>query len=527
MSTCPTCARSYESPARFCPDDGTALVLSPPRDPLIGRLVLGTYRVTGVAGQGAAGVVYAAHDERMGRRVAIKILHHELSLHEPMRRRFIREARAIAAISHPNVIRVLDVGEVAGRPALVMEYISGRCLTNLLAAETLSQERVVAIVRQVAAALAETHARGVVHRDLKPANLMITQRRHAGDVVTVLDFGVAKLTGAMVDPGASRLTRDGEIFGTPHYVSPEQANGDEVDERSDIYSLGVVLYELLTGRVPFRGPAVAVLMGHLGRAPAPPRSIDPRIAPALAGIAMRCLEKRRADRFASATELVDALDAWSRDAHVDSVDDSHQWRAAAESHLDVVSFRAPRRRWRVLAMAALLALGITGDRVATRWLRTDTAGSAPAASHRATAEEPPHAPDAPPHTEPTDPAHALAHRRAVVVAQKGYSLRVLLPHRLVAGVSYDMVLDAWDPQGAALEAPEMVVTLERPDGSSRGIAARPARRAGRYRFQRAFTQPGIYQLRVFPPTGNATIRLFFEVDPAGSGRELSSVSKRR
>ena len=298
MRICPRCHGRYEDQSRFCPRDGAPLP-GAKDDPRIGSVLLGQFELLDVCGKGAMGTVYRAWQTGMDRQVAVKILRSELLRDPSVVKRFHREARAVARIQHPNIVTVFLVGETAdGVPFLAMEYVEGEVLADVLDRErALPAVRGLRIARQIASALADAHSFGIVHRDLKPANLLLAQRRRAADFVKVLDFGIAKILRgedappeAGDKPGESRLSRTGTIFGTPHYISPEQAAGTEVDHRADIYSLGVILYRMMTGRLPFEGTGVAVLLAHMQKAPPRPcelaADLDPRVEAGL----------RRADR---------------------------------------------------------------------------------------------------------------------------------------------------------------------------------------------------------------------------------------
>jgi hypothetical protein len=313
---CPSCEKSFSGEARFCPFDGDALVdapdWNPSADPLLGRIVDGRYEVLSVIGEGGMGTVYETRHTTLGRRFAMKVLRRDIADEEHVTR-FIREAKAAAAIGHPNIVAVSDFGELASSPPdgappvpyFVMEYLTGISLAALLRAEkTLAPVRAAEIALQCAAGLAAAHAAGVIHRDLKPDNVFLT-RSGDRELVKLLDFGVAKMSGT------GRLTRAGMVFGTPHYMSPEQAAGQSVDHRADVYALGIILYEALAGRVPFEADTyMGVLTKHMFATPEP---ID-RVAPdasklgALGPLTMRCLAKSPQDRFASMAEVVAAIE---------------------------------------------------------------------------------------------------------------------------------------------------------------------------------------------------------------------------
>jgi serine/threonine protein kinase len=251
------------------------------------------------------------------KQVAIKVLHQEMSTTPEYVARFEREAVAAARISHPNVAAATDFGRLQnGSFFLVLEYVAGTDLRTILADGPLSKERAVRIARQIASAVGAAHAVGIVHRDLKPENVMVVDAGGDPDFVKVLDFGIAKFDafGAESSAGSSSgqpaLTRIGAIFGTPDYMSPEQALGQAVDPRSDLYSIGVIFRELLSGERLFKGGAVTLMRSHvLEEAPPLPPEIARAIGPRLEGVIQRLLQKAPGARFASSAELIAALDA--------------------------------------------------------------------------------------------------------------------------------------------------------------------------------------------------------------------------
>jgi hypothetical protein len=312
MRSCPACQQRFTGTARFCPYDGDVLVdAAAPEltDPLIGLRVDGRYVVRSVLGEGGMGTVYEVQHATLGRKFALKVLRRDVAGDAEAAKRFVQEAKAAAAIGHPNIVAVSDFGELelpkVGRvPYFVMERLEGGTLAQLLEQKgRLTPERTAQILRQAASALAATHAAGVVHRDLKPDNVFLTGA--ARDFVKLVDFGVAKMAGA------GRLTRAGTVFGTPHYMSPEQAQGEQVDGRSDVYALGVIAYECLAGKLPFEADTyMGVLTKHMFAQPEPLETVvDPGVQlGALAAITMRCLAKDPAARFSSMDDLGRALD---------------------------------------------------------------------------------------------------------------------------------------------------------------------------------------------------------------------------
>jgi len=268
----------------------------------------GRYELRALLGRGGMGAVYLAHDPQLDRLVALKIprLFDDDSL--AWRERFQAEARAAANLHHPNICPVYEVGEADSRPYLTMAYIEGETLAaRLRRTGPPPIPDAIALVRTVARAMAEAHDRGIVHRDLKPANVIIDRR---GQPV-VMDFGLALRTAAT---GDERLTRSGVAMGTPSYMPPEQAGGDHdvIGPPADVYALGVVLYEVLTGQLPFRGTTIAKLLAQIERdQPPSPSALNPGIDPALEAIILKTLEKLPEKRFATAGILADALDGYS------------------------------------------------------------------------------------------------------------------------------------------------------------------------------------------------------------------------
>src|SRR3569623_716415 len=273
-------------------------------DPLVGRTVAdGRYQVLALLGVGGMRTVYRALQHPLERQVALKLIHRELAMNEKIVARFEREMRMTASIEHPHTVRVYDFGSIDGQPFLAMEYLAGRSLRTVLdTGGALPSDRLAAIGVQIAKALRAAHRAGIVHRDLKPDNVLLVDGYGERDFVKVLDFGIARPLEQ--EPGFQ--TSAGAIVGTPAYMSPEQVNGAPVDPRSDLYALGVILFELATGAPPFAGPMTVLLMAHARQAPP---SLDgfhaiPAEVRALSG---RLLEKDPAARPASADEVIDAL----------------------------------------------------------------------------------------------------------------------------------------------------------------------------------------------------------------------------
>lgn len=370
-TACPVCSARFSPDARFCPFDGAPLVGAAGADPsaraLLGSLVDGRYEVLSVIGEGGMGIVYEVRHRALGKRFALKALRPQLAREPEIAARFIQEARTAAAVSHPGLVEITDFGRLgSGQVYFVMELLEGQSLARLLKKfGRLPAERALPIVRQVAFALKAAHDSGIVHRDLKPDNIHVGRGDGGCDAIKIVDFGLAKIVGS------AGLTRAGKVFGTPHYMSPEQAAGDVVDHRADIYALGVVMYEMFTGQLPFEADSYAGILGkHLETPPTPPSELNPELK-ALGGlesVILRALEKRPGARYASLAGLLSHLDR--------TVPSPPSFRAAlepaasrrSERALDSARGLAPRRDRRQLAALAfaVVALLVLGGAVAFR-----------------------------------------------------------------------------------------------------------------------------------------------------------------
>jgi serine/threonine-protein kinase len=319
MVVCARCQTALEPGARFCSRCGYAVpgtdptlrdmaqtpVMAP--DPMIGRQVIGQYVIRRKLGEGGMGAVYLADQPSVGRNAVIKVLHPQFTRDPQMASRFEIEARAAARLTNPHIVAIYNYGDMGdGTLFLAMEHLDGQNLDDLIrGAGRLAPVRAVRIVVQACDALAEAHRAGIVHRDLKPSNIMLVPRGRDAEFVKVLDFGIAKLEGV-------KMTATGAVFGTPQYMSPEQLRGERLDGRSDLYSLAVILYELLAGQLPFRSETPAGYMHkHISEPPPAMRTIDPglEVPAALEQVVRSALAKDPADRPATADAFAEALEA--------------------------------------------------------------------------------------------------------------------------------------------------------------------------------------------------------------------------
>jgi serine/threonine-protein kinase len=272
---------------------------------LLGQKLFGTYTITDKLGEGAMGTVYLAKQGQTGQRIAIKLLTAEAQRDQETVQRFLREARVISMLSHPNVVRVFIFGETStGVSYMAMEYVDGIPLENIVRRQALPRERVIDITRQMLSAIAEAHDLGIMHRDLKPENVLLTEHRGRRDFVKILDFGIAKVQNAN-----QQLTQSGVVYGTPAYMSPEQAQALDIDARADLYSLGCMMYEMATGELPFDAKtALKILEMQAFREPTPPSEVGD-VDPRMEAIILKAMAKDADERYQSAREMLDALDA--------------------------------------------------------------------------------------------------------------------------------------------------------------------------------------------------------------------------
>jgi serine/threonine-protein kinase len=307
------------------------------------------YRLQRRLGSGGMADVWLAEDTELSRPVAVKVLHDRFAQDAQFVERFRREAAAAAGLMHPNVVGVFDRGQVDGTYYIAMEYVEGSSLKDLID-RGLNVAQAVEITRQILAAEQFAHEHGIVHRDIKPQNVIVDPEGR----IRVLDFGIARA-------GASEITQTGSVMGTAQYLSPEQAQGLDVAPSSDIYSTGVVLYEMLTGRVPFDGDsAVAVALKQVSEQPAPPSTLNPAVPPAIDAVVLRALSKDPANRFTTAAEFSQALDVAEADPH--NVRDTALFAAVVDPEAEAAAAaeerRKRRRRWIMIGLLAAVLAGL-------------------------------------------------------------------------------------------------------------------------------------------------------------------------
>lgn len=312
---CESCGHNNIEGARFCANCGITMpTATDDENKLVGKLVGGRYRITRVIGEGGMGIVYEG-EQKLGssvRKVAVKTLHTELSRDPSVTARFHRECGTVAGLEHPNTIKVYDFGAMDdGTLYIAMEYLAGKPLDRVIQDEKqLAPQRVIRLLRQVSGSLEEAHAQGIIHRDLKPENVILIERAGEKDVVKLLDFGIAARTESADAAREAKLTQQGMVLGTPPYMSPEQFTGKALDKRSDIYSLAVMAYEMLTGKLPFEATTPwQWATEHMTAQPRPfeTLSLAAPIPEPMRRAILRALSKDPAERFGAASQFVDAM----------------------------------------------------------------------------------------------------------------------------------------------------------------------------------------------------------------------------
>ena len=357
MKSCPQCKLKYPDDAAGCFLCGGALVAL--QDPLIGVTIAGRYQIEEVLGQGGMATVYAARHRLVDRPCAVKVMSPQFTRNEVIRERFRREAKAAQKLAHPNIIEIFDQGETPdGYVYLVMELLRGETLADLLEHGKVPLERGLPIMIQIARALARAHDLEVIHRDLKPENIFLARGPNGADLVKLLDFGIAR---SMQD---SRLTGAGEVFGTPQYMAPERITSIEAGPSADLYSLGVIIYEMITGTFPFDATDItSYFIKHLKEQPLSPKTHDPTIPSELERLVMECLAKDAKDR---------PVDAHRVNNDLMNIAGAIGLRIPADAFGDEVESRGPAKtlppvaidRWvkRTAVFEQMLAMAFSGER---------------------------------------------------------------------------------------------------------------------------------------------------------------------
>ena len=307
------------------------------------------YRVIDKLGEGGMGEVFLAEDTKLDRKVALKFLPAHMSVQDDVKARFIQEAKAASALNHPNVCTIYDILEADGRIFIAMEYVDGQTLRDKRG--TLSEKQTLEVAAQIADGLAAAHEKGIVHRDIKSENIMLRK----DGIPQIMDFGLAKLRGV------SRLTKEGSTLGTVGYMSPEQALGHDVDHRSDLFSLGVVIYEMLTGEMPFKGGHEAAIMYEIVNVDAaPPSAVKPDIDPELDRIVLECLQKEPSERYQGAREIAKDLRRFKRDSGRKTASRIAPAGSAIKSRttVAVASGKTSRLPWLVVGVLAIAVLAL-------------------------------------------------------------------------------------------------------------------------------------------------------------------------
>lgn len=312
MRYCVQCQKEYADELTICPDDNYPLInrqATTKADPFIGKIIMDKYRMDRLLGRGGMGGVYEGLDILLDRKVAIKVMNSHIVADETAVARFIREAKTCAKLNHANAVTIYDFGVFPdGGAFIVMEFIKGQCLRDFFTASgSLSPTQAIQWFLPVCAVIEAAHRQGIIHRDLKPENIMLKEGAE-GITVKVVDFGLAKLNGAEGSL-AAKLSKTGDIMGTPHYMAPELFDGEAANEKADIYALGIIFYEMITGTLPFDGTMQNIISGHLLKAPKPVTQINPQLDPKIDEVLQLALNKQREERIGSALEFGEALRA--------------------------------------------------------------------------------------------------------------------------------------------------------------------------------------------------------------------------
>jgi serine/threonine-protein kinase len=368
MKQCPKCGVRFYERSQVCPIDATVLVELP--DPLVGRVIQERYCVEELVGAGGMGSVYRGRHQVINRSVALKFLAPKHARDENSRLRFLREARAVNRVQHEHIIDVSDFGETEdGLVYMVMEFLSGRTLAEDIAQGPMSLTRACRISLQLALALGRAHELGVIHRDIKPANVFLIRKGHQTDFVKLLDFGLARAQDDVA------LTKSNLLFGTPEYMAPEQASNAPVGAKADLYALGCVMFEMITGRLPFEGAPTGLIYKHVYEPPPRPKQLRPELPTALETLVLRLLHKDPERRPTSAYEVADEITRLSQQLPETAPRASAGPSARVRGEAPSGKLQNEEDRWQnnLLALQA---------RITERYRNTDPPGSVKAAMQR-------------------------------------------------------------------------------------------------------------------------------------------------
>ncbi len=385
MIKCQKCGTEYTGAERFCPKDGARLgtgempavklpSIPPEKDPLINKVIQGRYKVLAQIGEGGMGVVYVAEHVEIEKKVALKVLRDDFSKRPEVVARFRQEARSAGKIGNAHIVDVTDFGQLDnGGVYFVMEYLQGRGLNEVIRKERINVKRAANIVLQIAQALKAAHKLGIVHRDLKPENIYLIEKDEEKEYVKILDFGIAKISDR--DSEGQRLTKTGMIFGTPEYMSPEQASGKPLDNRVDIYALGCIMFEMFTGRVPFEGETfMAVLTQHMFEPVPRIESIcdSVKVPESVKAVVYKAMAKEMEDRYSDMMELADDLeramadigDKWkerSEDRNISSIRNRETVETGFEKEIFEIGndkLKEEKKRMQNIIMAMILVISV-------------------------------------------------------------------------------------------------------------------------------------------------------------------------
>jgi serine/threonine protein kinase len=460
---------------------------------LIGATISNQFTVEAVIGAGAFGTVYRGRQIGLDRPVAIKVPTHAIAADPVMAKRFAREATSAARIDHPGVVRIYAVGELSdGRPYLAMELVRGEPLDKILGDGPIAPTRALRIIRAIASALSETHAAQVVHRDLKPTNIMWRRDRNGDDLLTIVDFGIAASNPGTAD--ATRLTTGG-LLGTPHYMSPEQAHGEDVDARSDIYALGCMLFELITGKPPFDGSGVEVLLAHLGRPPPRPSALVSSVPGVVDRLCASWLAKKPEERPATSDEVVREVDAALAELAAESPSaprSKSSWGARSRSATASRLERPANQGINKIAVGATAAIAI-GTAGFVAW---NVLGGTRASTNAGNITS----------LESNDAAST----RTIDADDGEIVIHVRVPERIAKGVLAPIRIELKNKLGQPIATKSLVLTIA-DDANAKGLTAAPTKSPGSYQVLHVFPHSGRYTLSVFPPSIDSSFEIPLDV----------------